>query len=410
MSQAYTILRPLPELKLPSKSPKYNFSRGLSIVPLTPQVRRGILNAAEERGSDEKILGLILQTDAIFWAEIPRPWPIKDQYFISATYYTTVADAILNRIFDCLLLFADFETPLLSPIWFVAAGSVDRVDTKTVELLPGEIWDWRINDMRPQEATFALLNVKKYWGKLSNLCQIEQLIGTFTDAKKQKGYFAAGNKNAKRKVDELIKAKYGQEAVIDWDDTTTVEPVNGRKPTTTITPKMYSRFFFDGYHAAYRREIDKLGRKRYEKPSGRRFIRAFQFFLSAFGPFKVAIHHRFVTLVTCLEALFCTGVSEIAFQLASRIAWFLSPDDVHKRTEIFEKVKSLYDLRSRIVHGEKYSVNKIEESQQDIVDLARRVLLKILSDQQAYTVFFDKDQNRIKSYLQGLNLGKTCLP
>lgn len=75
----------------------------------------------------------------------------------------------------------------------------------------------------------------------------------------------------------------------------------------------------------------------------RRFMRAY----SAQGWYD-----RAVDLVTCMEGLVLPGVDrEHRNQFALRIAWILGDTKV-RREEVFVEAKRIYDLRSKIVHGE----------------------------------------------------------
>jgi len=164
-----------------------------------------------------------------------------------------------------------------------------------------------------------------------------------------------------------------------------------------------TKWFVEGWQSAYFKEIAKIDSKQYKEPSGRRFYRAFQIFTAAC---RLQNPHRFVALMTCLEALFCTTSREITFQLASRTAWFLNPTDLSKRKQMFGDVKALYEIRSKIVHGQKYSTSKVESSVGDLGDLVREVFHKILLDNIIYKVIFSSDQNVWNRYLESLSLGE----
>jgi hypothetical protein len=75
-----------------------------------------------------------------------------------------------------------------------------------------------------------------------------------------------------------------------------------------------------------------------------------------------------------IEALF--GIdSEIAFRVSLYIARFLEPDDQAKRSQLFAKVKQLYNQRSKAVHGAKVKgdiQSAVKESSDVIGRLIRR--------------------------------------
>ena len=81
----------------------------------------------------------------------------------------------------------------------------------------------------------------------------------------------------------------------------------------------------------------------------------------------------------------------------------MKPDDLNERSELSNKVEVLYDIRSRIVHGDRCKTTRIERGEGDLVDLVRRVFWKILSHKDIYSRFFSKDQGVCDSFLEGLS-------
>ncbi len=59
----------------------------------------------------------------------------------------------------------------------------------------------------------------------------------------------------------------------------------------------------------------------------------------------------YTSLVTVLEALLSTGTAEIAHQISERVAVLIGRSST-ERLKIYHSVKKLYDLRSRITHGD----------------------------------------------------------
>lgn len=231
----------------------------------------------------------------------------------------------------------------------------------------------------------------------------------FSDEKKRDFYTKAGNEYIMRRTEELLKVRYGPDAHFAEDDLSDKQEENLESEPPKILPplsssKLNAKWFLQGHSIAYNNEIEKLTHKMLKEASGQRFVRAFQFFTNAC---RLENPHRFVALMTCLEALFCTTSREITFQLASRIAWFLYPDNFNDRRRLFADVKDLYGIRSKIVHGGKYSISKIENTVDALEDLVRDVFNKILSDEKVYNLFFNKDQNLCDEYLDGLNLGQS---
>ncbi len=397
MPETYTILTPLPQLNLEKKIPwpdrKANSLPAVSFCfsPKTPRLYRSLANLAKEQKCSDNVILLLQGAQAVFGVEIPHPWPIKGSPIGSAAIYTTVGDAILRRLFDCLLLFEYVPKPFWRSFWILTSGPVQKLDTKSLQLLEPN-WDYYEPDIKysePVQANMMILSLYTYWSRLSPILRIKQLKNTFNDKNKQKGYVAAGNANTKRKAEELATSAYEE---------------RGEAIPIKIGKELGGKWFFEGYHGAYLREIAKLDRKLYKGASGQRFIRAFQLFTNAC---RLENPHRFVAVMSSLETLFCTTSKEITFQLASRIAWFLTPNNFDKRKKLFANVKDLYGIRSKIVHGGKYSIDKIEHAINDLEDLVRSVFSKILSNEKVYNLFFNKDQNLCNEYLDGLNLGES---
>jgi hypothetical protein len=59
----------------------------------------------------------------------------------------------------------------------------------------------------------------------------------------------------------------------------------------------------------------------------------------------------YTSLVTILEALLSTGTAEIAHQVSERVAVLIGHSS-DERLEVYRAIKKLYDLRSRITHGD----------------------------------------------------------
>ena len=102
---------------------------------------------------------------------------------------------------------------------------------------------------------------------------------------------------------------------------------------------------------------------------------------------------RFLILWLVLESLFGPDdAREITFRLSQRVAFFTSEtaEDVRK---VFEKVKTSYNWRSKVVHGLRLAKLQEETSLQLITDLeeiVRKSVRKILLDNELIRVFDGK--------------------
>jgi hypothetical protein len=81
---------------------------------------------------------------------------------------------------------------------------------------------------------------------------------------------------------------------------------------------------------------------------------------------------RLAILWSGIEGLF--GVdSEIVFRVSLYTARFLEPHDQAKQREVFERVKELYKLRSKAVHGSRMKGNA-KEGVDESASLLRRLI------------------------------------
>jgi hypothetical protein len=197
-----------------------------------------------------------------------------------------------------------------------------------------------------------------------------------------------------------MKALYGPDIHFGKPDN---EPGPKEQPQKThkISPSLSGKWYIEGYMKAFSKEIRKLERK-YKEPSGQRFVRSFQFFKDAC---RLENPHYFVASMTSLESLFCTTSREITFQVSSRVAWFLHQDDPVERKKLFDDIKDLYDIRSKIVHGDEYSMSKVEDGLGKLEGVLREVFYKILSEEKIFGLFTNENKKLCDDYLNGLNLG-----
>ncbi len=86
-------------------------------------------------------------------------------------------------------------------------------------------------------------------------------------------------------------------------------------------------------------------------------LRAGDFFESNFG--REQAHERLLALAIALEALFSpSDKQEINFRIAQYASQLVGTE--HNRKEMFQKIRAVYDLRSRLVHGS-YDVDQFSQ-------------------------------------------------
>ena len=80
-----------------------------------------------------------------------------------------------------------------------------------------------------------------------------------------------------------------------------------------------------------------------------------------------------------IEAIFDIN-TELRFRLATAIAVVLEPRS-GRRTNLYLRVKELYDTRSRIVHGGKVTSDQITEHVVEVRGLLSRLLCRFMEDE-----------------------------
>ncbi|HZE62360.1 MAG TPA: hypothetical protein VE056_00690 [Pyrinomonadaceae bacterium] len=94
---------------------------------------------------------------------------------------------------------------------------------------------------------------------------------------------------------------------------------------------------------------------------------------------------RIASFCTAMESLFATSSSELAHQLAERMAVFLS-DQPEERLQVYRQVKTAYRLRSKVVHGDllrQSMEDELIESSMGCDDLLRQAIQKAAANKEA---------------------------
>jgi len=110
---------------------------------------------------------------------------------------------------------------------------------------------------------------------------------------------------------------------------------------------------------------------------------------------------------SALECIFSTDTSELSHKLAERIAFFLAKNK-EERYQIFNDIKSLYSIRSQIVHGSPINKKKIlksSESSKELDKILRRVFNKIINDSKLSTLFMESNNKELETFFKTLVLG-----
>ncbi len=426
MAKNLILLTPLPQFRFTGKGlgrRRFIIDDTMLIQPLGPRLRRAMLNMAEQRQSTDDVRMLVLESELVYLATIPDQWHVRSVDPTEALNYCPVASEMLNRLHDCLLLFAPVPTPVGEPPWFSAEvqeayddpWKIEKINV--VDLLhprwtythqPSNI-DWRSSDVEPVDIDIKHFSDDwcriPYWFNLRPLSAIDDLFWN-VDPSKTGGIFKSADEYAKKRLDEFAKDKWGPDATIRWPsdkDAPRIPTLDlGLKRKPVDLTRRYEQLLSEGHSRALDRAIEKCSGRLHKNPPKNRLARAFEFFCESF---RLATPFRFVGFATCLEALLCTARAEITFQLAARLGWLLEPKEYDKRRDIFKEATKLYGLRSAIVHGGFFNVDKITDQEERLVHFCRRAFWQILSNDALFDTFFRKDPKACDAYLESLNLG-----
>jgi hypothetical protein len=191
-------------------------------------------------------------------------------------------------------------------------------------------------------------------------------------------------------------------------------PDPGKVPTFRASKRQCATWFLEGVRDAYVRKIDALEAR--QSAAGARLVRAFAFFKDSVrlcpGPDswftdrrRLGQPHSFIALTTCLEALFSDAHQDLTYQLGSRVAWLLSPQDAAGRKTWLAIVRKTYDMRSKIVHGSPYSQEDLVTCSAMLHGVVRMILEKIVSDETFFATFFNSKPKECDQFLRDLAIG-----
>jgi hypothetical protein len=111
-----------------------------------------------------------------------------------------------------------------------------------------------------------------------------------------------------------------------------------------------------------------------------------------------------VELFIALESLFTTDNNEVSYKLANRMAWFCYPESSKERFEMFTLVKKGYNIRSKVVHGQKFISNEDIELIKVVHNETRRILINILDNLELIEIFC-RENSKLDDYFNRISLG-----
>ena len=142
------------------------------------------------------------------------------------------------------------------------------------------------------------------------------------------------------------------------------------------------------------------------------------YFYSSFNSSDISL--RYLILFSSLESLLITSKKNITENLARRTSKILNYGDDKKEKEVYEKLKTLYNIRSKYIHGTKRNIITIE-NERELRNYVRETLIiywmyascnsklgskQIIKNLDA-NVEFDFQTKMVAKYLRTENFAKT---
>ena len=113
---------------------------------------------------------------------------------------------------------------------------------------------------------------------------------------------------------------------------------------------------------------------------------------------ELALEYEFLSLIICLETLFTRGPQEpVTVAVAEGVAFVLGSNR-DTRMEFRDKMRSLYDTRSKIAHGGGASISK--EDVEDLRDITAYVLLQLIRRREEF-----HDRQKLFAWLEEQKFG-----
>jgi len=163
-----------------------------------------------------------------------------------------------------------------------------------------------------------------------------------------------------------------------------------------------SRGFF-----ALRNGIAEIAQKQISDSNKNVLVRAVEFAIIGFQTRHIPM--RLVNNTIFLESLFSGSNTEIAFQIAASVSWYLRADhNADERMKLFSDVKQLYGYRSKVVHGADIS-SKNRNLQESVLfgeELNSEIFATIL--EKRHVEIFSWKQVKRQQELKLLALGADC--
>jgi len=130
-----------------------------------------------------------------------------------------------------------------------------------------------------------------------------------------------------------------------------------------------------------------------------RYGRALSFIKSAKREYNPAM--KIAHYCSALESLFSTDSSELSHKLSERVAIFLKSYGFEP-LKTFDEIKSFYNIRSKVTHGDSLKSSKVESIPEESkkLDTYLRTIMNIILESDDLMKIFNGDKNEFEYYFK----------
>lgn len=116
-------------------------------------------------------------------------------------------------------------------------------------------------------------------------------------------------------------------------------------------------------------------------------------FMSGFN-FEIMDASKLILLIAAFEALFSNSATELSFRLSHNASAFLYPQQSYKKRLLtMNEMKRIYNLRSRVVHGEYINVEDEEDITAFALNIFCNCIIKVVESRSLSKRFLEKNSH-----------------
>jgi len=421
------MLAPLQQVHINNEETIFFFPPNIYMRKMTPDLRRALLDKAKAEECSDELIGAITQSEGCAIVGVPAGGMLSDESqgpaMVNSALYRYIADWSVKSVLRCYRILVSFDVDPELPIhWFITVGKAPEFAVNELKplypdltresprpvlkhtpsyslftMLPFDEWELRDSERIQRLSEFLhnqahmlkepLSFVQKHWDKFSRFTHVEHLNALYCDKAAMDRFWKRAREYLRKKVQEYVDK-------LDL-------PPESEDMKIKIPPKLSGGWQITGFTRCYVEELQK----RISHPSEERspLIRAVKLFDEAHDTQDVVF--QYVALMTVLESLLSNSATELAYQLGTRLSWVIYPDDPNKRVKLLKHFKKLYNFRSKVVHGSRYSYHQLIRACDKLWEIVVKAIIACIVSEEAWDVLSTTNQKEIDAFLLELSIG-----